>query len=467
MQKFLSLYATAAHLALLAIAPLFLSPFCSSATIATVLLWLSVPTVLWVFFEPSRRTGEMPRQARARVARSVLRDPLIWIFVALTICAFVRWMNTGIGLAYDIEKSAWAIREQALVFFPGCVEDAGRLPFATLVALTILYMGCRHSLGKKARTTFLSFAAGNAALTVLVFLTAQFFEHKGVTAFLACSLKSASYPGSAFGVWSLVGIIALVSSFDCGRNKWTLPIAFATCASLAGLYFFAPTPVILLYLIAAIVLLALACLTAGLQLGATVTLKCLALMLIALTIPVLCVLGLASEELNTTRLAPFAEGGAIFDTSFAPMREALSRIASKVWMEQPWLGTGLGSFSFDIRFHATDADWKILLPGQAVAINGWWYLLAERGIIGALFYALVILAFVILFSLRLVGAIRRSFFIAPCLLAFVLFAVLAVEALIDTSFLRSDVTLAVGACLALACSSLPDPKVAKKKQENE
>ncbi len=445
------------HLALLAAAPLFLCPFCADDACATVLLWLSLPAAVWLLVEPSRRSGEFLHDARSRVARAVVRDPVAWILAAVTVFAAIRWANSGIGLAYDAELAQWRLREAPLPFLPGCAKGGGFLPFATTFALTVLFVGCRHALGKKARLFFLVSATAFAALAAVVGAAAFSLGHAGAKALADCSLRTASYPGSAFGLYFLCGIAALVGAFECRWAKWLLFIAFAVTGTLTGLYFFAPTPVILLYLIAGFLMLAVACGYAGFKVHPTAPFKCLAVLLIAAALPVMCVLYLASPEIDAARFAVFEGECALFDENFSRLRDVLSRIASRVWTENPWLGSGLGTFAHDVRFNAVDADWKILQTGQASALNGWWHLLAERGIVGALVCAVAIGAILYVFVRRLCGGWRRRFFLPSAVLGPLALAALSAEATIDVSFLRADVLLVAGACLALSCNAFSGP----------
>ncbi|MBR1921794.1 MAG: hypothetical protein IJ829_07335, partial [Kiritimatiellae bacterium] len=103
MQKTISKYGLAAHLALLAVAPLFLFPFCGSVWTARTLLWLSLSAAVWTFVAPSCRKDEMPHDARARVASSIFVDPLFWFSVVLVLFAVVRWLNVGVAMVYDAE----------------------------------------------------------------------------------------------------------------------------------------------------------------------------------------------------------------------------------------------------------------------------------------------------------------------------------------------------------------------------
>ena len=96
MQTFLAKYGSAAHLALLAVAPLFLFAFCDEYTIAIVILWLSLLEFCWLFFMPSVRRGEFLYNAINRVRRGVVFDPLFWILLVIVILCGLRAINGGV-----------------------------------------------------------------------------------------------------------------------------------------------------------------------------------------------------------------------------------------------------------------------------------------------------------------------------------------------------------------------------------
>ena len=467
MQTFISKYGTAAHLAFLAVAPLFLYPFCSGHSIALTLLWMSLLAGVWVFIEPSRRSDEMLHDARERVLCAVFHDPLMWIMILLTVIAGIRWANGGVGMVYDAELASWKISEPALRFFPASAKGAGELPFAVSVALTVLLAGCRHALGKSARISFLAISSFMAATGAVAAATAFACGNEGAVAASKCDVRTASYVGSAYGLYFLGGIVAIVGAFECRWNKLLLVFAFAVGGSATGLYFFAPVPVIFAYLVAGLVLLVASGGYAGWTQSGSIPFKCLAAMILASLIPVLCVMGFASAELNETRFSVFGEGGTLFSSGFFPLREKLSEIAAQVWNDHPWVGTGVGAFPLDVRFNATESDWSMIATGQASAINGWWQLLAERGITGAMAFVLVLVALLCTFIRRLCGAFGRSFFLPACILGPVALLVVAAETFVDASFLRPDVMLAVGAFFALAGSSFPPVKKAAESETNK
>ena len=67
VHQFLAKYGLAAHLAFLAVAPLFLFPFCAASSVAVTLLWLTLLAAVWCGLMPSVRRGERLYDARLRV----------------------------------------------------------------------------------------------------------------------------------------------------------------------------------------------------------------------------------------------------------------------------------------------------------------------------------------------------------------------------------------------------------------
>ncbi len=444
MRTFVSKYATAAHLAILAVAPLFLLPFFTADTLATVLLWLSLLTGIWVLIEPSRRRGELLHDARARVAVSIVKDTLFWILVGVVLFATVRWLNSGIGLAYDAELGSWSLRQPSVPVLPGSEASVGYLGFATPVALTVLMMGCRHALGKMARIAFLAIATCLAMLAAVMTIVLVHWDFSCVTV-----------PSSVYGLYFVGGLVALLGAFAVRWRKIILILAFAATGAWTGLYFFAATPIVLLYLIVGLVMMMVCCSYAAFCVGSLVPFKFLSLLLIAVAFPVLMAMGFSTGEFTATRFAFFAGEAPLFAPDFLQLREILSRIAFAAWSEHPWLGTGLGSFPFDVRFQATAADWAVLISAPKETLNGWWQLLVERGILGALSYALVIGTLLVSLVWRAVKAWGREFFIPACVLGPLVLLALIAETFVTVSFLRVEVLLAAGSFLALAVSSFP------------
>ena len=93
-----------------------------------------------------------------------------------------------------------------------------------------------------------------------------------------------------------------------------------------------------------------------------------------------------------------------FPPALADRNEALRRIANAMWIQQPWTGVGIGAFSLHAPFCAAKEDWAVLPAEPKNGSNGYFTLLAERGIVGGLIWIIGIGFLCWFWIARLVGA---------------------------------------------------------------
>jgi len=449
----------------MAVAPLILLPFAGSRNTATALLWISLFGFIWVLMEPSRRRGEMPHDARARVSRAVLRDPLFWFSLVLVAYTGIRAMNGGIQLSYDAELMAWSIREPAMPFLPGCAEGAGYDAFVMAVSLSVVFQGLRHSLGRSARAAFLLVASILSATAAIALAFAVSYGHPNAVAMTKCTVFSTSYFGTVFGLQLLCALAALVDVVICQWVKAEPLAALALVGNAVGLVMLAPQHTIAVFLVAYLLLVIVSFVIVRKNCPKSVSFRCALAVLMSLGAPVLYMLSTADLPPMAAKLAAI-KAYEPFPADFLALRDALSSIAVKTWKENPWLGTGLNTFALDIRFAATAADWQIVSPTQETALCGWWQLLTERGVIGAAVIAVTLGMLLWTYVARMVRSfsdIRFSpeHFVGPiCLLA------LVAVAFVDCSFLRPEVLMLAGVLIAFSGGALP-AKSASSGEERE
>ena len=430
--------------------------------------------------EPSRRKNEALHDARFRVADSIRRDPLFWLSLGLVLVAFVRWLNGGVAMSYDAEKKLWSLAEPVLSFLPGGVSGSGLLPFASVVAVLVLMQACRHALGKSARVCFLFVAAFLAGIAAIVATVSGIFGNPESLRYIRCSTVDATYPGMAFGLCFTGSTVAMAGAFE---RKWNramplLSVAIGGCA--VGMYLFAPDAMILVCAASALVALAGSLLYVQYRVGGLVIPKCLAFLLVTSVLPLLFIIGVVPDAFKENRLACLsgADGFHFLSDGFLALRAALSEIALKVWKENPWLGTGLGSFSFDIRFLAEEKDWALFAPNQAGALNGWLQMLAERGISGIAFFVAPLPFLAWSYVLRayhaVADALARSrhllsalVFHPICLLGPLAVAATAACGFLDNSLTRPETMMVAAAMFAMAGSAFPAPKSASDENLTE
>ena len=434
-------------------------------------MWLSLFALAWMVLEPSRRVDETLHDARFRVASSIARDPLFWLSIVLVLIACVRWLNGGIAMAYDAEKSVWRLSGAKFPFLPGGVDNSGYLPFASVLGVAVLMQAGRHALGKSARVCFLFVAALLAGIAAVVAALACVFENPVSLRYTACSTVDATYPGTAFGLCFIGSMVAIAGAFERKWNRAMPLLAIAVGGSAIGLYLFASDIVILVHAAAAVVVMAYALAYAHRRIGGLVVPKCIAFLLVAAVLPSLFVIGVVPGEIKAQKLAIFfgEEGAQLFPDGVLALRSALSEIAEKVWKENPWLGTGVGTFGFDIRFNAKEADWAVFASNQVGALNGWMQMLAERGITGIVFFVAPLLSLLWTYAFRAFQAVadilskpRHSLsafvFHPACALGPIALLVVAACGFYDHSFWRSETMMLTAAMLAMAGSAFPTPK---------
>lgn len=448
MQKLITKYGLAAHLAFLAVAPLFLSPI--------PILYLSALAAIWVVMEPSRVGQEMLHDARKRVSGGLVADPLFWVCVALAIVAGVRALNDGVAMHYDAEIARWTIAEPAIATLPGSVAQTGLPLFAVAVAAIVIVAGCRHALGKSARYAFLLVASAFSGVSALIRIIVAHDNTAEIMRLTACDIVDPVYIGAAFGIFFLFSLFALTAIFE--RQWWrSVPaIVLAIVGNALALFLFAPATVTVLFGGAAVVILAYSFLYLRLKISKLADFKFLVIVGISLSLVYVIALEILPKEIFEAKTAPYMTG-AFLTNEFSAVREALSRISLKIWKQNPWLGFGLGSFPIDLRFNALYSDWSIISSSQKAPLSGYWLLLTERGVIGAFFLAVPLVLMLVTYVHRLIFGLKTMPHPLACA-APLLLIVAALEMLTDCSFLAPSVMLPMFALLSLSAYAFPKEK---------
>ena len=455
MQKFIAKYGLAAHLAILAVAPLFLFPFFGDATIAVTMLWLSLPAAVWMFMQPSVKRGEMLHDARARVVSGIFRDPLFWVLLVAVVFCGLRALNTGVAMAYDAETSKWLVASPAFPLLPASAGDAGFLPFAGAVGCMVLAIACRHALGRSARQVYLLVSSSLAGAAAALALFVANMGNAAAAGAIACSHSDLSFIGVAFAVHSLCGVAAVVSTLENRWNRAMPVLLLSVGGTAAGAFAFAPAYVSGIFLVAWVAVFGYSFFYAFRILRGASEFKMLIAMAVSLLGGWVLVTMTTTGSFVSSRAAPFVDR-IFFPDWYEGARHAVTSLSLKAWMDSPWTGTGVGSFGLDIRFNATPADWAVIPRTLAAPPLGWFKLLVERGIVGVAILALPFILMLVTYFARLVGWLFAR--IAPqpgCWVAPAVVAAVMTTGFFDCSYLRVDVLMAVAAVLSLSASTFP------------
>ena len=422
---------------------------------AVVLLWLTLLSAVWLFMEPSVHGGEHLHDARARMARAVVRDPVFWATLAVALLTGFVAFNSGISMSYDAAEGVWRIGESKIAAFPGSADGCGVLPFALAVFMVVILQGIRHALGRSARAAFLlvsSVLAGWAGILAAVLMK----QHVGLMSQVVTHSSLAySFVGAAFGLYALSGIVALSESL---QRKWkgALPFfVFAVGGTSIGCFLFSPALLSLSFAIGGIALIAYSFMFLARKVRESCEFKFLAIAGASLAVGGLLVVTVLSDASLEEKTSPFVNRAFLTD-DFMKARETLSQVAVKVWKARPWAGEGIGTFPIGLRFSATEDDWQLVPNGVQNVPNAGLSVLAERGIVGAV---ALVLPLAILFGLCCFYAfewvrLRKGLPMPACFLGFLALLICGVTGFFDCSFLRADAFAALGGFLALSANSL-------------
>ena len=466
-RKLISKYGLATHLALLAAIPVATTPFLAAQAVASATLWLAFFSAIWLFAEPSVRAGERHSDARQRVVFGILRDPISWFFFIAVVISFLRWLNSGIKMAYDAETSSWSVASAAISFFPGSVESEGLMPLAVIVAAFVLVCGIRQGLGYNARIWFGFFAATVAGVGGMAATICATCEMPVFSKAAACGFLDAPFWGSLFAPWVF---FALAAGVHAEARRWG-GVRVLSCVAVSGcvaaLVFFAPPLIAAVYFVVAI-LFAMFCLAWASRVSSSgAAARCFVFLVFGSVVVVFLILTLSSDEFRAAKLSALDPAVALTE-AWRETSASLSRVAKAMWLKDPWCGVGIGAFPLQAPFLVQTGDWASLPPQPVRALNGYWMLLAERGVLGAAVLATGTLLLVGYYVRRLVGAWRfaRSdeggafafvcppiVWIAPMLLVLTL-----AEAPYSSIFSFSAFLLPFTAALALAAAAFPKPK---------
>lgn len=445
MQTLISRYGLAAHLAILAVAPLFMT--------ATCVLWVTALAAVWLVMEPTCRGYEASHEARRRVLSRILHDPVTWAGFLLVGMAALRALNGGIAMKYDAEETRWFMSTAMWPALPGSANGFGLMNLAVALSLLIVLQGGRHGLSDSTRIVFALFASLFAACVAFVLAVLSKGGHAETLALASCPLTQNGSLGLAFGIYAVIGIVAVAGAFEIGWHA-AKPLALVSlCGTVFGAFAFS-SPLTALVIASALALVFVYAFfylvmklkgSAGYKIPVVVGLATVAAGLLAVSV-------LPQETISgKTTVWQTAD---FLPESFRQVREALSKIALAAWRDAPWNGTGLGSFAFDVRFGADESDWLVLKSGHKAALNGYHQLLAERGLIGAIAICVFIGSVLWSFGGRLVRGWPFKLVNPLAVAGIVVLLMSLVDLVWRASALMPSALMAVGVALAISANPI-------------
>ena len=472
-----SKYGLATHLALAAALPAALAQFVSGDVLAAVMFWISLAAGIWLVMEPSVFSGETISGARARVMHRIVRDPLAWFIAVAVVFAFIRWLNSGVHLAFDAEASVWAVKEASATFLPASSGSEGLCPLALALSMGIVAIGVKHALGRNARLWF-GIAAGVVSATGACI--AAILAGMGEDPFRASALANFGAPclfGSMYALFLPVVVACGIEAEGRGMTKARLFFAWAVAGNGMGAYLFLPGLLSAAYLSVSVLIAVVSIVLLKQRSGAASAARATSMLAFGIVLAVFASILPPYAEIQEAKAKSF-EIDAAFPPALMDRNASLMRISKAVWLDHPWSGVGIGAFKLHAPFFAGKDDWAVLPPQPTVGPNGYFTLIAERGIVDALLWCAGIVLLLYFWVSRFVGSFKwqrqqdegRSWFLNISALVWVgplvLLACL-VDAWFSSNFPLTALAGCVVAALPLAAASFPKAKQDTDKKESE
>ena len=384
MQRVVVRYGLAVSLAILASVPFVVGLFAGVHAASIAALWLSLLSFEWLLFQPSVLRNEDIPEARTRMVRNLLRDPVFWFMAFVVIFSLVRWLNTGMELAYDLEQEVWSVTEPPLVALPSSKEGVGFPFFAASLSLLVLVSGVREGLGRAARAMCLLVGSLVTGVAGMLAAAGVCCGNPATLQAAGRGLMSPMWVGDVFAIWLVAAAAALGQVEERGWKKVGLPVVFIAIAGCAaGTVFMCPPYVAAAAIVAAVVAAVLSFNYAGCNAGLVATARAVVVFALAVSLSFVALTSLVPEELWKDKIAHFTPATALTEKNRS-QREALMANAWEMWKTSPWLGKGVGCYAMNAPFNAQKEDWEKLPNTIEFVPNGFAEILAERGIVGCM-----------------------------------------------------------------------------------
>ena len=469
-----SRFGLATHLALAAALPAALAQFVSMHSLAVSMLWMALAAWIWILFEPSVLSGETVSRARARVLGNMLRDSLAWFFLVASLFAFLRWLNSGVKLFYDAEKTLWTVCEPAMSILPASSGDAGFLPFVVVFVAATVALGVRHALGKNARiwfgvTTGAFSAVGGLAASICVAFGMEEFRESALAGF-----GVPFFAGTPYALILPISIACGIEAEERGIAKARLLFAFAVAGNAVAAFVFLPAILGIAYLAVSAVVAVVALALCKRRQGAASTARAASMLALGIIGAAAVVLVPSYKDVVHEKMSGLNVEKA-FPPAMVDRNEALQRVSVAMWKDFQWGGVGVGAFKLQAPFYVSSDDWSVLPPRPELASNSYLTLLVERGIIGSLFLLSGIAFLVFFWVSRLVGSVkwhneheegRAWVFCMPVTVwAGIAVLVLALtDAWFASGFQLTSLVLYAASAMSLAASSFPKARNRSEKK---
>ena len=345
---------------------------------------------------PAVHKRENLSDARRRTWKTLSADAFLYFGLAISLYLFVQWLNGGCTPLYDVTAGVWNYSQPDVGWLPYSIEQVDSLRmFNIMTACVVIGLCIRHAAGKRSKRALLQ---GLSVLSGFFALFAVWQGMAGNQSYLGFMIKpESSNMGSFFGFWLIMGIGSYADSVACRQRFTEIVYVTGILFNFVGMLFFTQLPAMLVFTLAAILLLVYT----GLYLSAHVTrpflikFYMLTFVIIAGGLFVLFVVLPQSALTDKTGLTADISGSW---QALVASKDIRSETALQIWKEHMWFGTGAEGFQHYAGSFLNDKGWSLLKVNKGLVYNDSLQFLCEFGLLGsAIFSALLFTMIVPLF----------------------------------------------------------------------
>lgn len=376
--------------------------------------WMSLLALEWLLLLPPVLRGETLADARSRVWRALVRDPLLYVGVVLTLFLVVQWANGGGSVVFNAQTGLAVPQAPPFPRLPWCVErgEAVQLlywfPPACAAALAV-----RHGMTRRGRRLLLHLLLWNGALLALF----GFVENLSGATSLYWITPLPGYFFASFGYPNHAGAyFALL--FAVGAGSWCQAVTGGE-ATARGRRWIVLVPALLCLAAVwasrsrtAIVLATILLLAGGVymlghmwrRIGLAGRVQAMAFAGAVLAAGALVYYVIYPHNPVRTKMdeIDFTSPHAVLNV--VAERGFLVPLAIAVWRDHPWFGVGGWGFRSFVAQYMDKAERPRLFHGAANVHNDGAQFLAEHGVIGCS----LLLALAALLIVPCVRGMRRA-----------------------------------------------------------
>jgi len=379
MQKILTKFLLPIHLGLLLLAS-WLFWVHASFPVFVALFWFSFLVAETAILLPSVRRGETLADARARVRYEVLRDPFLYLGLALVLFSFLQWLNGGCKLIYLPDADVWEYSPPAVPGAPFCVE-----PLAAMSQTSVFlcgWVGClvlRHAISQNGRRYFFRYAVAVSGL-LAVYMSLR--SYGGSEPYVGWALgKTTSIVGAFFGFWLVLAFGALADALVRDAPETPAVFALGVVGNLVGVIVFAPTWTLLVYLLVSLWLFVYLFLFLHKQVSPSKYWKLFVVSMVAVaTIGLACFFPFPGNPLPSKMKA--TQSWEQTWRALSETKHVRSSAALKIWQDHPWVGVGADGFRHFVGTSVGEKEWHQIKVAPSEVYNDCLQFLCEYGLLG-------------------------------------------------------------------------------------